>query len=99
MAAGTLHRQASDLAFLIQGNPADALASCEGQRKFHHGVTAELAGRRLAHALEVAERAGRVSPPAGDPAGVHVAEQVLAEFPAPLLPATRDEIAEQCACP
>ena len=32
-AAGVLHGQASDLAFVIQGNPSDALAGFEGQRE------------------------------------------------------------------
>ncbi len=99
MAAGVLHGQASDLAVLIQGNPAGALARRECQREFHQGVLAELAGRRLAHALEAAGGAGRLCPPVGDAAGVHVTADVLVEFPACLLPAALDEVAEQCTCP
>ena len=37
MAEGVLHGQASDLGFLIQDNPAEALASLEGQREFNDG--------------------------------------------------------------
>ena len=69
------------------------------QRDFHHGVIAGLAGRRLAHALEAADGAGGECPAVGDAASVHVTTQVLVEFPACLLPATLDEVAEQCPCP
>jgi hypothetical protein len=98
-AAGVLHGQASDLAFVIQGNPSDALAGFEGQREFNHGVLAELAGTRLARALEAAGGTGRVRPPAGDAVGVGVTAQVLGEFLALFLPAALDEVAEQCVCP
>src|SRR5258708_20548028 len=99
MGAGTWDGQASDLAFLIEGNSAEALASLECQRDLHHGVIAGLAGRRLAHALEAADGAGGECPAVGDAASVHVPTQVLVEFPACLLPATLDEVAEQCPCP
>ena len=98
-AVGALQGQASDLASVIKGNPAEAVASLECQRDFHHGVIAELAGRRLAHTLEAADGTGRVCPPAGDAADVHGTAHVLVEFPARLSPATLGEVAEQCACP
>jgi hypothetical protein len=83
--AWILHGQASDLAFVIQGNPSDAVAGFEGQREFNYRVVAELVGRRLARALEAAGRVGRVRPPAGDAVGLTA--QVLGEFSALFLPA------------
>jgi hypothetical protein len=94
-----LQGQASDLALVIEGNPAEALASLECERDFHDGVIAELAGRRLARALEAADGAGCVGPPAGDAAGVHGTAHARVEFPARLLPAALGEVGEQCACP
>ncbi len=95
-----MHRQASDLALLVQGNPAEALAGLECHREFHQGVIAELARRRLARALETADGAGRVRPPVGDAADdIRVATDVLVKFPARLFPAALGEVTEQCACP
>jgi hypothetical protein len=95
MAPWVLHGQASDLAFLIQGNPAKALASLECHRDFHQGAIAELARRRLTHAVETARGAGCVCPPVGDAADdIHPTAHVLVKFPARLLPAALGEVAE-----
>jgi hypothetical protein len=96
---GALQGQAGDPALVIEDNPAEALASGEGQGDFHHGVLAELAGRWLARALEAADGAGRVCPPLGDTAGVHRTAHGLVEFPAYLFPAALGEVAEQGTCP
>src|ERR1700684_1618662 len=98
MSARILQRQASNLALSVKDHLADGFTAPGNQRDIHHGVIAGLAGDRCAYALEAARGSRHFPPLAGEP--VHdVIAQPHRGFPAYLLPATLDEVAEQRTCP